>query len=87
MITYEDCIGISGLTEDEAAAIAHHEHISEMVAVEYGAYLIQTPEGELALKAIILDDIEEARLRGDTVEAAKLRLVLQKFCKNHRIAA
>ena len=32
MITLEDCIGLRGLTEEEALAIAEHEHLPEIAA-------------------------------------------------------
>ena len=39
MLTLEDCIGLSGLDEEEILAIAEHEHIPEMAALEMGYYL------------------------------------------------
>lgn len=83
MITYEDCISLTTLTDDEVEAIRSHEHTSSLAALEYGAYLETTSEGEVTLKRIIIDDINEARGRGDTITAAKLRLVLQQYCKKH----
>ena len=44
MLTLEDCIELSDLSEEEILAIAEHEHIPEMVAVELGAYLVHTPQ-------------------------------------------
>ena len=38
MITIEDCIALSELTEPEILAIAEHEHVPEMIAVEMGNY-------------------------------------------------
>lgn len=46
MLTLQDCIELSDLTEDEILAIAEHEHIPEMVAVELGSYLVYAPNGE-----------------------------------------
>ena len=37
MLTIEDCIGLSGLTEDEIAAVAEHEHLPAMLALEMGS--------------------------------------------------
>ena len=36
MLTLEDCIGLSGLTEEEILAIAQHEHIPQIAATELG---------------------------------------------------
>lgn len=81
MLTYEDCIGVSGLTADEVEAIAEHEHVPAMVALEYGRYIMDGPDGKKVLQRIILDDIEAARERGDSLHAACLKLILQDFAK------
>jgi len=47
MLTIEDCIGVAGLSE-EVLAIAEHEHIPQIAAIELGNYLVQTPDGERA---------------------------------------
>ena len=83
MLTLEDCIALSELTEEEIAAISEHEHVPEIVALEYGNYLIHTPDGVPAIKRIILDDIEAARARGDLKHALALRLVLRHFVQTH----
>ncbi|WP_290648664.1 hypothetical protein [Aquisalimonas sp.] len=87
MLTMEDCIALSDLTEDEIEAIAEHEHIPQMAAVELGWYLVQTPEGERRIKRMIIDDMVNARERGDHAHAAKLKLVLQHFVEEHTAAA
>ncbi|HTS52567.1 MAG TPA: hypothetical protein VMH26_04775, partial [Burkholderiales bacterium] len=73
MLTIEDCIGLSELTEEEILAIARHEHIPEMAAVELGNYLIHTPSGEKRIKAMIVDDIEQARRVGDSRRVLALK--------------
>jgi hypothetical protein len=85
MLTYDDCVGLCGLTPEEIEAIAKHEHLPEIVALEMGSCLCGTPEGEQAVRRMILDDIEEASGRGDTLTAAKLRLVLIHFDKAHLV--
>lgn len=83
MLTIQDCIELSGLTEDEVLAIAEHEHIPEMVAVELGAYLVETPDGEKRVKRMIADDIAAARTRGDIKHALALKLVLKHYLEHH----
>ena len=84
MLTIEDCIALSELNEDEIAAISEHEHIPEIVAAEYGNYLLHTAEGVPMLKRIILEDIESAERRNDLMHALHLRLVLRHFIREHR---
>ena len=38
VLTLQDCIALSDLTEEEILAIAEHEHIPEIVAAELGNY-------------------------------------------------
>jgi len=87
MLTYQDCLGLAELTEDEVAAIAEHEHIPAMVAAELGNYLVHSPEGVPMLKRIILDDIEAAERRNNLAHALELRLVLREFVRTHPEAA
>jgi hypothetical protein len=83
MLTIEDCFALSRLTEEEIDAIAEHEHLPEIVALELGAYLVRLEGGESRVKRIIEDDIEAARARGDFLHSAKLKLALKHFCESH----
>ena len=83
MLTYEDCVELCGLTEEEIAAIAEHEHVPEIVAAEIGNYLVHTEEGVPTIRRFILDDIDEARARGDKSRVATLELVLKHFIATH----
>ncbi len=86
MLTLQDCLELCELTEDEVLAIAEHEHITEMAALEFGHYLAHTPDGERRIKAMIAEDIDAARARGEIGHAAMLRLVLQRFVETHAAA-
>lgn len=83
MLTLQDCIELSELTEDEILAIAEHEHIPEMAAVEMGSYLVHSPQGERRIKRMILDDIQVARDHGNLRHAAALKLALRHFVTAH----
>ena len=83
MLSYEDCLGLCELTEEEIEAIAEHEHLPAIVAAEYASYLCRAPSGEARIKRIILDDIAAARARGDAKHALALKLVLRRFVEHH----
>jgi hypothetical protein len=83
MLTLEDCLALCDLTEEEVLAIAEHEHIPEMAALELGNYLVHAPGGEMRIKSIIRDDIAEARLRGHRSVELALKLVLRDFVLQH----
>lgn len=91
MLSLEDCVALSSLTEDEVAAIAEHEHLPMVVAAELGSYLVQTPDGSRYIKSMIQDDIKAANARDDLLHALALKLVLRHYLCTHpecaRIAA
>lgn len=87
MLTCQDCIGLSELSEEEVLAIAEHEHIPEIVAAEFGNYLLSLPDGEMRIKRIILEDIETAKRHGRDRHALILKLVLRHFVEHHCGAA
>lgn len=89
MLTIEDCIALSGLTEAEIAAIAEHEHIPFTAAAEMGRCLFCAERGLDTLKLMILDDIWAARKRGDLDHARELQQALKdyaKTCRTNRVA-
>ncbi|PCH83201.1 MAG: hypothetical protein COB89_07015 [Piscirickettsiaceae bacterium] len=83
MLTYEDCVDLSGLTEEEIDAIAEHEHVPGILALELGHYLLKTDDGVPAIKRIILDDIDAAKAAGNFEHASKLKAVLHHFISTH----
>lgn len=83
MLTFEDCIALSDLTQEEIEAIAEHDHIPEMLALEFGHYLIELPDGERRVRRLILDDIEIAQRSCHFTHSAKLKLVLKHFIETH----
>ena len=83
MLTIQDCIELSELTEEEIIAIAQHEHIPEMAAVELGSYLVHTPQGEKRIKTMITEDMDEARHQGDMQRLLTLKLCLKHYLEHH----
>ena len=83
MLSIEDCIALSSLTEEEVAAIAEHEHLPMIVAAELGNYLVRIPDGSRYIKRIICDDIAAAHARGDLAHELALKLVLRHYLSCH----
>ena len=83
MLSLEDCIALSDLSEAEILEIAHHERLPEIAAVELGNYLMRTPAGEMRIKSIIRDDIAEACACGDRGRELALKLLLREFVLRH----
>jgi hypothetical protein len=84
MLTFEDCLALVDLTEDEILAIAEHENLPETAALELGHYLLHTPGGEMRIRRMIVDDIEHALRCGNFRHSAELKTVLQHFCDQHQ---
>jgi len=83
MLTYEDCVDLSGLSQEEIDAIAIHEHVPGIIALELGHYLLEDEEGVPAIKKMILDDIEDAKAAKNHDRSVMLEQVLQNFVATH----
>jgi hypothetical protein len=83
MLAWIDCLAFSDLTVDEIRAIADHEHLSQIAALELGNWLVHLPDGSKRLKRVILDELEAASARGDFARAAELRATIKHFCDTH----
>jgi len=83
MLAWIDCLAFSDLTVDEIRAIADHEHLSQIAALELGNWLVHLPDGSKRLKRVILDELEAASARGDFTRAAELRATIKHFCDTH----
>lgn len=71
MLTWIDCLSLADLTADEVRAIAEHERIPEMAAVELGAWLCQDENGVRHVKTMIREDLAAAVARGDVLCARR----------------
>jgi uncharacterized hydantoinase/oxoprolinase family protein len=83
MLTIKDCLDFCELTEEEILAIAEHENLPEVVAVELGNALAQTAAGEQRVEEMIVEDIAAAQRAGNLRHAATLKVVLQRFIEKH----
>jgi hypothetical protein len=83
MLELEDIIALCGLTEEEVLAVGHHENLTEIAAAQLGNYLLRTPEGELRIKRIIKDDIEQALAAADLKRVIALKLALRGYVCAH----
>jgi hypothetical protein len=83
MLSWADCLALCELTADEVRAIAEHEHIPEIAAMELGNWLVVTPDGRRMIKRMILEDLESAVARSNHARAARLKLAMKHFCETH----
>ena len=83
MITLEDCLGFSDLTEEEVLAIAEHEHLDEIAAIAYAQYTLHQEHGAEKICQMIVDDIRAAQARSDREHVKSLLHVLHHFIRSH----
>jgi hypothetical protein len=83
MLTYEDCLELSGCTEEEIEAISEHEHVPEIIAVELAKYLVEGPDGVPRIRRILYEELEHARAQGHPRRAAHLEAVMKHFLATH----
>ncbi len=66
MVSLEECIGMSGLSEDEIGVIAEQEHVPPVVAAELASSLLNSPRGILKLHGIFRDRLAALAERRET---------------------
>jgi hypothetical protein len=83
VLRFEDCLGLCELTEEQVRAIAEHEHVPEIVALELGDWLVRRPDGELLVSHMVIEDIRAAERRGNQAHAAQLKRTLRRLIEEH----
>jgi hypothetical protein len=83
MISLEDCVALSGLTEAQVLAIAEHEHVPEIAATALAQYLSNQEHGMEKIRDMIVDDIRQAQQRQDKAHVLTLLHALHHFLKSH----
>ena len=83
MITLEDCIAFCGLTREEVAALAEHEHIPEIAAAALAEFLLKQRRGPEKIHEMIVEDIRAALHRGDRKHAHELFGALRHYLATH----
>ncbi|MFT6916871.1 MAG: hypothetical protein ACJAWL_003214 [Motiliproteus sp.] len=83
MLTYEDCLEVSGLTQDEVDAVAEFEHSSRLPALAECDFLLHCDGGVERIRHMIIDDLRHAQSCGQQQHARDLRQVLIRFDQQH----
>jgi hypothetical protein len=79
MISFDDCIALCGLNEEEVFAIAEHEHIPPIAAAALAQHLLRKTNGCNVICQMIADDIDRASERGNLRHRDELRVTLGRF--------
>ena len=79
MLTVQECVDMSELSNDAIRGIAEHEHIPEVVAAELGQELLKSPEGRSRIRRLMEENLELAAQGGEQDKAAHWKHVLDRF--------
>ncbi len=83
MLSLQDCLDLTELSDAELAAIARHEKIPPIVALELGHHLIQTAGGVETLRQFILDDIMSAQRQNRCGDCEEFSRTLADYNEKH----
>ncbi len=83
MITLRDCVDLSGIEPDEIEAVAEHEKLPFIVAMEKGSWMLEQSWGPSAIRQIIQDDVAVAEAHGAWRHVRELRMTYQ--VADHRL--
>lgn len=88
MITPEEVIDMTDLTAEEVAAVAEHEHLSEICAAAALAdWLMHQQDGARTIRRMIREDLRAALKAGKLAHAHELHATLRHFVATHPEAA
>ncbi len=84
MLTLQDCVALAcdeaGIKPDEIAAVAEHEKLPYIVAVEKGAWMMEQSWGAPALRQMIQDDLATAAAHGSWKHVSELSAIYSDAC-------
>ena len=83
-LTFPNCIDMTALSEDEADAIAKHQRIPALIALELGNRLLETRAGAERLREFTADNLLRAQDRSDCAACAKFARVPGHYLEAHR---
>jgi hypothetical protein len=85
LLTVQECVDMSELSNQTIRAIAEHEHIPEVVAAELGHALLKSNGGTAKIRRILEENVELAVQAGqqDTIDDRKrvLERFIASYCK------
>jgi hypothetical protein len=88
LISPEEILDMTDLTPEEIAAVAEHEHVSEIVcAAALADYLMHQADGPRTIRRMIREDMRDAFRAGDAAHARELYATLKHFVATHPEAA
>ncbi len=83
MLTFEDCVAMGALSDEQIDALGAHEHVPDIIACELGTYLLNTPGGAQVIADGLRADLMQARLQHRTQAILHFQHLLDGFEREH----
>jgi len=82
MLSLIDCIGFSGLTQDQLCAVATYKHLPPIVAAEWAETALETPYGCVEVEHMLEEEASLASRRHRDCARA-WNAALEEFRRDH----
>ncbi len=79
MMTLHECLQRCDLNESTLENIVEQDRLSQLVAADIAACLLNSERGLYQIRRFLLDEIAKAYSRGASARALQLKRVLQHF--------
>jgi hypothetical protein len=83
MLSLQDCLDFTELSEETIAIIVERENVPAVVAIEIGETLLATRQGVRVIGSYLLDGIERAQRARKTERALRLRRAYDELIRRH----
>jgi hypothetical protein len=84
MLSVQECVDMSELSNEAIRGIAEHEHIPEVVAAELGQELLKTTGGIAEIQRILEENLELAVQAGEQGKISDRKRLLKWFNATYR---
>jgi hypothetical protein len=84
LLTTQECVDMSELSNEAIRAIAEHEHIPEVVAAELGQELLKSTGGKAEIERILEENLGLAVQAGEQDKINDRKRVLERFVASYR---
>jgi hypothetical protein len=84
MLTAQECVDMSELSNEAIRAIAEHEHIPEVVAAELGQEMLKTARGIAEIERILEENLGLAVQACEQDKINDRKRVLERFIASYR---
>ena len=83
LLTVQECVDMSELSNEAIRAIAEHKHVPEVVAAELGQEMLKSTGGIAEIQRILEEDLELAVQAGEQHMINGCKRALERFIASY----